>query len=216
MRKVYIVEPNHQYISMFLNNGWQLADRIGDADLIQFTGGADVTPDLFGQGEHPRTFNSRIRDEYEMEIFDKYAGEKPLAGICRGGQFLFVMNGGQMYQDVDKHAIGGTHDYFEVNDPEAGLQGALYICSVTSTHHQMMMWEERLRDNIIGIANCGTSYRQRVDQDGTIIDDGKGVEVEAAYFPESNSLCFQPHPEFYTGKMQQYYMSLVEQRLFGG
>src|SRR3546814_3238996 len=35
---------------------------------------------------------------------------KPMAGICRGGQFLNVMCGGSMIQHVEGHAIHGRSE----------------------------------------------------------------------------------------------------------
>lgn len=69
-------------------------------DMLIFDGGADVNPHLYGQEKHPATnFNNR-RDMLECNIFHKYFGVVPIAGICRGHQFINVMMGGTLHQDL--------------------------------------------------------------------------------------------------------------------
>src|SRR5438309_1359385 len=53
---------------------------------------------------------------------------KPMAGICRGSQFLNVMAGGRLCQHLDGH--GSWHD-METSDGRS--------FEVSSTHHQMML-----------------------------------------------------------------------------
>jgi len=52
-----------------------------------------------------------------------------MVGICRGSQFLTVMSGGRLFQDVSGHAIMGTH-LIKFKDGSS--------LGITSTHHQMM------------------------------------------------------------------------------
>ena len=213
-RKVAIVGGGSDYHRMFAGRGWEVVDSTEEADLIQFTGGADVSPHLFGEEMHPHSHCNEGRDVAEQELFNRYVGKKPMAGICRGGQFIYVMNGGKMYQHVDGHAIGTEHPLFKVL-PNGG--GMLFVCNVTSTHHQMMRYEERMAPYIIGVADGLSTFRQRVETNklgSEIVDDGPGVEVEVAYFPETNTLSFQPHPEFHDGEMQDYYFELIEENLF--
>lgn len=126
MSKVFIVGGGVAYAHMFIQYGWEIADSLWDADLVQFTGGADVTPALYGE-KNIASGNSPRRDIEEAGYFAiARRMHKPMAGICRGGQFLNVMCGGSMIQDVDGHAIHGTH-MLDVS----GVK-------VTSTHHQAM------------------------------------------------------------------------------
>jgi gamma-glutamyl-gamma-aminobutyrate hydrolase PuuD len=185
--------------AMFIKQGWLLTKDIEKADLVQFTGGADVSPYLYGEFKHPSTGNDPARDVYEQEIYDKcIAMGVPMAGICRGGQFLNVMNGGSMYQDVDGHAIQGTHKAF--------ILGGLLSVDVSSTHHQMMrpnLSPEAEAQVIMSAALSKTKENMTSNASGTpkviteICDPSRHKsDVEAVYYGATNCLCFQPHPEF--------------------
>lgn len=202
-KSVYIIGGGNQYHTMFVNMGWSVVNNIEDAAFLQFTGGSDVDPDLYGQDPHPRTFFDRSRDDQEQAIFDKYVGEKNMLGICRGGQFLNVINGGKLWQDVSGHAIGGTH-------PALDLMTGRRI-SVTSTHHQMMRPEMTLGELI-----CVASQSDRREDDTTVQDGHRGDDCEAVWYDNTSSLCFQPHPEFGgANECREYYFDLIE-RFFGG
>lgn len=93
MPSVFIVgHKDYDITSMFLKQGWEISTNSEEADLLQFTGGEDVTPALYGEGKHPTTDNNPDRDAFESDVYHYYI-DKPKAGICRGGQFLNVMNG---------------------------------------------------------------------------------------------------------------------------
>jgi len=66
---------------------------------VVFTGGADVSPFMYGEKKLSVTCNDEHRDEQEKLFFERYT-KVPKVGICRGGQFLNVMNGGKMWQHV--------------------------------------------------------------------------------------------------------------------
>jgi hypothetical protein len=209
-KRVYIVSASRAYAEMFLARGWLFAESIEDADLIQFTGGEDVSPPLYGQEKHKTTYNNLARDKHELGIFyEGFELDIPMTGICRGGQFLFVANGGQMYQDVDNHC--GEH-MLHTYDPTLldGIGQA--ISQVTSTHHQMMMYEGKFDANVVAVAD-GLSTRREFYDEGVLRDGLAGVDLEVVHFPETKCLCFQPHPEFYDGEMQNYYFKLLSERL---
>lgn len=200
MPKVAIVNPNSQYIRMFQERGWEIVDKIGDADLVQFTGGEDVTPAYYGALPHPTTYCNPTRDAFEKAIFERcISGGVPMVGICRGGQFLNVMSGGAMWQDVDNHAIHGTHMLFDLDTGE--------VVDVSSTHHQMM--KPSSEGNII--ATASESYRR---ENVYSIDGGFDDDVEVVYYPNTQCLCFQPHPEYPSFEScQDYYFDLIERVL---
>ena len=202
MYKVYIVGGGGAYEAMFKAAGWELASCVSEADLVQFTGGHDVSPHLYGEELHPLTNNSEARDEYEMEVF-REAQQLGIAcaGICRGGQFLNVMNGGKMWQHVDNHAVGQTHRcYSEVLGE---------FVQVTSTHHQMMDPAEH--GEVEGYVNGLAGPKQWMDR-GTIgYCTLAKRDVEVVYYRETDCLCFQPHPEFYGAhETRNYYFKLIE------
>jgi gamma-glutamyl-gamma-aminobutyrate hydrolase PuuD len=205
MPSVHIIAPNPQDTSMYLNRGWEITDLVS-ADLVQFTGGEDVSPELYGEAVHRRTHNNLQRDGRESRAF-KVAQSmgKPMAGICRGGQFLNVMCGGSMFQHVDNHAIGGTHVVYEIstNTP----------IPCTSTHHQMM---RRGRGSVlIGVASEASTLESMKGDTVHYVKQKRGQDVEVVYYAANKTLCFQPHPEYMKqdSQCQQWYFDLIKQLL---
>lgn len=147
-------------------------EKVMKPDLVVFTGGADVSPWLYNHANEASGNNAK-RDAKEVLWYHKFYNV-PKLGICRGAQFLNVMNGGTMLQDVQGHAIAGTH---RAKDTDYGL-----FWDVTSTHHQMMVPNKSANVFVNKDENCGAAR-------------GK-FESEVLYYGTSMSLCFQPHPEF--------------------
>lgn len=190
-KKVFIVGGGMEYYRMFRKWGWEVVKGIEEADLVQFTGGADVTPSLYGE-ENTHSYCDYERDMREQAIFFNCREKNiPMAGICRGGQFLNVMSGGKMIQHVDFHTRSHLAFYKVI------LRYGEEVKShpVTSTHHQMMvpspeatllMWAKVL-------GQCDT---------------------EALYYEHTKCLCFQPHPEFYNSDCDDLYFYFLEKYLF--
>ncbi len=134
-------------------------------DLLCFTGGEDVDPSLYGEGKHSKTCSNLKRDLYEQKFYNLFPFVKKV-GICRGGQFLAVMNGDKLYQHIDSHTntIHNVTDYFSDNTIE-----------VNSDHHQSIR------------INPSSKYEVLAN---------KGSVLEAVYYRSTESLCFQPHPEW--------------------
>lgn len=203
MFKVHIISGNQQYHRMFLDRGFAVAKTPEEADFLQFTGGHDVTPNFYGAKKHPSTSNSERRDDEEDEIYQQFLYKKPMAGICRGGQFLWVMNGGTMFQDVTGHAIHGTHEVVHLETLEKK--------NVTSTHHQMMRHSEETLTTakLIAVASHCRSKVWWDDWQEEFKEGYDGFDIEVAAFPDTMSLCFQPHPEFGPGDCQDYYFECL-------
>lgn len=125
--KVYVVGGANNYVN-FIENA-ELVYKLEDAQLVVFTGGADVTPSLYGCRKHPKTYNNPKRDKEEQTIFKKIDPQKQVVyGCCRGSQFVTVMNGGLLVQNVSNHALWSTH----------AITDDTKVYQITSTHHQMM------------------------------------------------------------------------------
>ena len=178
--KVYIHNGSVQYQTLFNSLGFEVVGE-RSSDLVVFTGGSDVNPILYGQTLHPYTQCSVNRDESDIKCYLRNL-YKPKIGICRGAQFLHVMNGGSLYQDVDNHAISSTHKLV--------ASGTGQEWEVTSTHHQMMCPDA---GEVVGIA-WETTYADK-HEDYNQIREELCRDVEVIVHPKS--LCFQPHPEFY-------------------
>lgn len=203
MLKVFIVGGNGAgYGRMFGAAGWELATSPLTADLIQFTGGEDVSPALYGEQRHRYTGDSLERDLYEAGFF-AFARRMgiPMAGICRGGQFLNVMSGGKMYQHVSGHATGARHLLTDLDTARE--------ISVSSTHHQMMRAGKG--GELIATADLG-GFKEIMLDGKVYADPNKSPDTEVVYYAETKALCFQPHPEFFQpgDECFEYYFDCIE------
>ena len=206
-RTVHVVGGLGDYIQMFVDNGWIGVDNVEDADLVQFCGGADVNPALYGEDQHYTTNFSEERDTYETVLYKLALLEKcAIAGICRGAQFVHVMNEGKLYQNVNNHAITNGHRaYIEVSRlvslAPKGVQ-------VSSTHHQM------IRKSVGEVILSACEATRKETGKGTF--EGHSPDIEAVFHEKSRSLCYQPHPEFFSKDhgCQRLYFDLIETLLF--
>ena len=206
MKKVFIVGSRGycQYTQMYKEDGWEIAadpHEVG-ITLAQFTGGADVHPSYYGEIKHSSSNCDLYRDAQEKEYYQYFLHMGiPMVGICRGGQFLNVMNGGKMYQDVDGHAIRGTHAAIDIN------RGCSY--QVTSTHHQMMCPS----DKAIIIAVAYESTYQIHMEGASIAHTAFETDTEVVFYEDTKCLCFQPHPEYGgdIGDTREYFFSLLNE-----
>ena len=148
--------------------------------LVVFTGGSDVTPQLYDEQKNSKTHNNEDRDKNERDVFYKALGHKiPMVGICRGSQFLCVMSGGKLVQHVTGHSgrhLMRTHDdrCFEV----------------TSTHHQMQLPPADAQ--ILGWADPKLSNVYE-GHNGQELKPEK--EFECVFYSKTKALGLQYHPE---------------------
>lgn len=163
-------------------------------DLIFFTGGEDVDPMYYNESKGRFTGINKNRDKKEsgMMFFPRQFANTPKLGICRGAQFLTVMSGGKLIQHVNGHAMGGTHSIvFE--KPYSGVE-----LQITSTHHQMMFPYEMPKENYNIIATSknflSNTYLNGQNEEKNLPQEFE--ECEIVYYPITNALCIQGHPEF--------------------
>lgn len=159
------------------------SDSVDNADIVIFTGGADVDPALYGETKHRLTRPNPRRDALEMEIF-YHCRENgiPMLGICRGAQFLHVMNGGKLFQDVDHHY--GDHSMRDIVRDRV-------ISKVSSVHHQMVMPHK----DMTVIAEAYKS-KKRYHNDTTVEESENHKDIEAFFYRDTCSLGIQGHPEY--------------------
>lgn len=116
-----------------------------DADLVIFTGGADVSPELYGAEKDRRTGSNPERDKYEQDLYKRVLNfGAPMVGICRGCQFLAVMLGEKLFQHLDSHP--SYHHQCKVE----GINGASNNIETNSYHHQAVSTAK----NIKVLARC--------------------------------------------------------------
>lgn len=174
--KVYVVGNSPHYKMAVANS--IVVTSIIKADLIIFTGGKDVSPDYYGEVSHITTRTNPQRDAIEKSIYLACKKHNKLClGICRGAQFLTVMNGGKLIQHVSRHKSNHT---ITIDDEE-------YLA--TSTHHQMM-YPFDIEHEMIGVA----SKKLSLIYQGGSEDYNPPVEPEIVYYP-SGDLAVQPHLE---------------------
>lgn len=152
-------------------------------DLVLFTGGEDISPELYGHTS-PKNMCTyyKERDEEESEVF-KLALQHgiPMTGICRGCQLLNVLSGGVLLHHIDGHN-GGYHSMVTTSGE---------TIAVSSTHHQMCITSKN--GYILGISEK-LSHRYFGDKDEEI--NYTGPEVEAIYYPDTKVFAVQYHPEY--------------------
>lgn len=202
-KRVLIIDSSLPYEMMFLNKGWELVKHIEEADLLQFTGGEDVSANLYNEAKHPKTYNSLFRDEVEKEWYNEGIKKGiPMAGVCRGGQFLNVCCGGAMYQHVSNHT---TDHSITV------LDGGQTVWA-TSTHHQMFRPSEEAK--WLAIARCGgvREHMLNTKDISSRIAIATEHDPEVIMYEKQKCLCFQPHPEFMSGHLdglRNYYFECI-------
>ena len=195
------------------------------ADVVVFTGGSDVDPNIYGEQKHPSTHSDIKRDIMEQKIYN-YCKEHTIkmAGICRGSQFLTVMNGGKLVQNITNHAIGGTHDIV-ARIRESKTVVKLQHLQVSSTHHQMMYpWSMKFTEyDILAYAKgmsgfyAGTPECEENEQYLNKKNNAHDVlEPEVVWYKNSMSLCAQFHPEIMDKSSDgfQYYQLLLADYIF--
>lgn len=211
MKKVFVVGTSffHYFKEMYEKRGYVLVGNMEEADIVQFTGGEDISPKFYNQHFHRTTSVSHRRDEEEGAAYQK-AQElgKFCAGVCRGGQLLNALNGGSMYQHVENHAMHGCHGMEDVETGE--------VVPVSSMHHQMMILGKKAK--LLGKSTeMRSKYKRNMteifDKAEERVDLGEALEVEACYYPETKSFCYQPHPEFVSNDhpCQQWYFDKMEE-----
>lgn len=160
--------------------------------LVCFTGGEDVSPELYGH-ENFQSHNSLARDKKEVLVFEmarKY--EIPMTGICRGSQFLNVMCGGTMVQDLARHHGGGHHQCETYDGRVFGVTSSHHQMSVTGPGGQVLAWaEQRLGTDDLTYAGPLMELVPCVD-----IAGGSIRVTEAIYYPKNKVFGVQHHPEW--------------------
>jgi putative glutamine amidotransferase len=96
-------------------------------DLVLFTGGADISPEIYGE-KNTASYTNPERDRWEIFSYEMLKQiDTPMMGICRGHQFLNAMEGGKLIQDINPR-----HPYKHYINIEASDD----LLLVNSTHHQ--------------------------------------------------------------------------------
>lgn len=191
---------------LMVEANFEPANTVQEADVVVFSGGEDVDPLLYGEMPHRTTYFNKNRDDYEKKVFyECRKSKKFMFGICRGAQFLHVMNGGKLWQNVQGHG-GRSHMIVDLETDER--------VEATSIHHQM------LRDNasLVVVAVCEEQISTVFESQMTNITlkgpTANEMEIEAGYYPY-NGPCFfvQGHPEVGSPEYRSWTMNKLHECL---
>lgn len=194
MTKVFIYpgDSYHAAIEMFERRGFEVVKDHDNLDLVVFLGGTDVDPDVYGEERGPYTqAPDKDRDYIEQLGFHKFKDRgTPMVGICRGGQLLNVLNGGKMIQHLGFCVSGDV--LMEYPNGSGGFSARI----VRVDHHQ-------------GIV----AHKDAIFEGFIWVDDVGMVVDYVVHYPETKSLCFQPHPEWGHQGTEDYFFELIEEHL---
>lgn len=171
---------------------------IQGADVVLYTGGADIDPQLYGERRLGTTSIHAEQDRDDLACWNiSRRAQKFQVGICRGMQFLNAMNGGKMWQHVDNHA-GNNHLVQDVRT------GDLY--EVSSLHHQMC-----IPTNKAVILAVGEESTKKINAEGAWSKNlGPQKDIEALWYSDSRSLGVQWHPELGPKECVDLFFKYVE------
>lgn len=158
-------------------------EKPNDFSLVLFTGGEDVDPSFYGDtSPNKLCWSNPKRDIQEQFVFHQALKNGiPMAGICRGLQFLNVMDGGRLMHHIENH--GGCTHLVQTNKGEYFLANSL--------HHQMVVPREDALVTAWVKDKRSTVYYGTNDK----YEEYEGEEIEAAIFPAIKAFGVQYHPE---------------------
>ena len=165
----------------------QLMEHI---DGILFTGGHDVDPALYQEEKLEQCGEiCSERDEMEKRMFHMGLGkDMPMLGICRGIQFINVMCGGSLYQDLPTQRKSET-EHHQTPPYDKPIH---QVCIREKTPLYELLQRKELQVN--------SYHHQAVKELGeglepmAVSEDGL---IEAVYLPEKRFVwAVQWHPEF--------------------
>jgi len=174
----------------FSTDEQELKQLIGMCDGFLFTGGQDVTPEVYHEDPMEDLIDCCIkRDLMETIVLkEAIADDKPVLGICRGIQFINAALGGKLYQDIPTQRPSEINHHqnppynVPVHNVSIAAGSPLHKCleveqlPVNSYHHQAV---KIMAPELVVMAKA---------PDGI---------VEAVYKPDNRFLwAVQWHPEF--------------------
>lgn len=194
-----------------------IQEKVKTINLIIFTGGEDVNPEIYNEKTGEFTHVNKKRDDLEFNLLHSpkissvILNKIPKLGICRGAQLLTVYNGGRLIQHVTGHNHNNqVIEYFM-------SENIVKTIEVTSDHHQMM-FPYNLSKNKYDLIGWSKNFQSNTYLNGEnkeITLPENFLEPEIIYYPQRNSLCIQPHPEWCIGTIgSDMCLYLIKKYLF--
>lgn len=193
MRQLYWASPGYdttlpgvfeqQFDGVKVLNSNTMNELTAD-DTVLFDGGTDIDADIYNEKRHPLAQQpDYMRDQVERVYFRRAQGVgASCIGVCRGAQFLCALSGGKLIQHVTGHGGPRAH-VIRTNDGREIL--------ASGDHHQMMYLEDVQDYELLAWAEGLGEYHCEYGKTITT-----GEEPEVVWFPQTKSLCIQPHPEW--------------------
>lgn len=185
-KKVYCASGANGYASWLPRENWEITNKLNEASLVIFEGGADVSPYLYGEKQSKHTWTSPATEKRELIVWDFCQKNNiPSWGTCRGFQLMSALCGGKVIQDVN-HSSG--HYFID-------YRGKEYVTN--SLHHQLVYpynLTEKEDYHILGYNPKMSDTHINGDDEEMILPENY-VDVESAWFPKFNAIGVQFHPE---------------------
>jgi len=166
-----------------------IAEYLELTDGIIFSGGNDVSPELYNEKNDGMSKNISVaRDEVEFLLIEAALKNKiPVLGICRGMQILNVFFGGDLYQDIEIQRRGNI---FHANT----------LTISTDLHHEVTVSADTYLSGITGrkIIPVNSRHHQgvkRAAENFRISASAPDGVIEAIEDMENNIVAVQWHPE---------------------
>lgn len=195
-KSVHVIGNDTDTVNMFASEGWSVV--VEDPDLVCFTGGADVSPELYLEGYEGTRGTNPLRDLSEVGWYLHYQRQgTSMVGICRGGQFLNVMCGGSMIQHL--------------RNPHYGRKAKVFLCTAEGKFSQELALHEDHHQGMIPAPHGKVLGIDVNDKNVEIILYKQEGIKDIEEYP--GILCFQPHPEWGHEPTKELFFQYIEEYL---
>ena len=163
-------------------------DYVDLFDALIIPGGPDADPTFYGEepSRHIGSTNYK-RDVFEAEIFKAfYKAGKPIFGICRGCQFINILMGGSVYQDL------------AADNPDSYIRHSQGADGSYPTHHVEIAKGSSLYKSLGATAYVNSRHHQGIKKVGeglTVTAKAADGVVEAIETADGQIVAVQWHPE---------------------
>lgn len=145
----------------------RVPDYLALLDGLLMPGGADIPPSEYGEEPHETVVlldDDRYRFEKALITAWIRETEKPLLGICLGGQWINVVTGGSLVQDIpsefEVNHRDTTHPVAIESDSRLGRIFGATDLEVNSLHHQAA---RRIGAGLRAVATCPDGIVEAVE-----------------------------------------------------
>ena len=182
----------------------ELMDLLTKENFLVLPGGSDINPRIYGKdnyASHVSSYSIRTDEEHIDRYYKALAQGRPVFGICRGMQLASALNGLTLIQDMDHPH---THEITVRNPNDLSDEKEVLV---NSLHHQLVWTENKLDDKkfkVYGYCSLSDEHLYQKDEDVVCT-----VEPEIIYFPDTNTMGVQFHPEMMYKKYDKGYDEII-------